>query len=338
MEKYTINYLGKKYSTTIKKNLSDEEYEEIKRQYYERPSFENVKKNFINLSKGGVLINHITNYYVKDLMAKTKIHYNRWSIEEVFNCKELVEFFAGRTEKNKKVFPETNSLEKNIETAMRIYGSGVASKPAQFPIKYVDLILSKYNINNKYYDFSCGWGSRLCSALRNKIEYYGTDPNYILCERLNLLANDYNSIIGTNIKVDIRSQGSEVYISEWENTIGVAFTSPPYFNLEDYKIGNQSYKNNMTYKEWLDSYYLPTFKNIYSYLIKGGYCLINIANFDKYNLIQDTLEIAKECGFNYIEKIKMDKIKRGIGVANRKKEKEEIQYDNFEYIYVFKKE
>lgn len=338
MEKYTINYLGKKYSTTIKKNLSDEEYEEIKRQYYERPSFKNVEKNFINLSKGGVLLNHITNYYVKDLMAKTKIHYNRWSIEEVFNCKELVEFFAGRTEKNKKVFPDTNSLEKNIETAMRIYGSGVASKPAQFPIKYVDLILSKYNVNNKYYDFSCGWGSRLCSALRNKIEYYGTDPNYILCERLNLLANNYNSTVGTNIKVDIRPQGSEIYIPEWGNTIGVAFTSPPYFNLEDYKIGNQSYKNNMTYEEWLISYYEPTFKNIYKYLIKNGYCAINVANFENYDLISDTLKIAKKIGFKYVEKIKMDKIKRGSGVANRKKKKEEIVYDNFEYIYVFIKE
>ena len=57
-------------------------------------------------------------------------------------------------------------------------------KPSNFPIKTVDYIINKYNINDKYYDFSCGWGVRLLSSFRNNISYYGTDPNNILVQRL----------------------------------------------------------------------------------------------------------------------------------------------------------
>lgn len=51
-------------------------------------------------------------------------------------------------------------------------------------MKSIDELLENYNVNNKYYDFSCGWGVRLLSSLKHNVEYYGTDPNTVLCERL----------------------------------------------------------------------------------------------------------------------------------------------------------
>ena len=76
----------------------------------------------------------------------------------------------------------------------------------------------------------------MLSALRNGIEYYGTDPNYLLTERLEELHKDYDKVNGVNTFAKIYTQGSEVFIPEWVNTIGVAFSSPPYFDLEDYYI------------------------------------------------------------------------------------------------------
>lgn len=307
---YVINHNGETLETKHYCEISNEKFEELRNAYYEKPSFELVKKQFKTIANGGTKNNEITNYYVKDLMAKTKIYYNKWSIEDVFNCKDLVSFFMSKIQDNKKIYPDSNSEIKNIETAFRLGGKGVASKPANFPIKTVDYILEHYNINNNYYDFSCGWGARLTSALKNKVNYYGTDPNYLLTERLCSLATDYKNTLNQNTSVDIRTQGSEVYVPEWRNTIGVAFSSPPYFYLEDYKVGNQSFKEGTTYQEWLTNYYKPTMINIFKYLIDDGKMIININNFDKYDLVGDTIKLAESIGFKLIETHTLDNIKR----------------------------
>lgn len=283
-------------------------------------------------------MNYITNYYVKDLMAKVRIHFNNWTIEEALNHKPLMEFFAGKSAVNKKVFPDSMSLCQKIETAFRLCGFKTASKPSNFPLATVNQMLEQYNINNKYYDFSCGWGTRLLGALSHEIEYYGTDPNYLLCERLEELAEDYQAVCKTTSYVDIRSHGSEVFIEDWENTIGLAFSSPPYYNLEDYGIGEQSYKLGVSYDEWINNYLKPTIQNIYKYLINDGIFAININNFKKYNdydLIQNTIDIATDTGFELIDVHTLKNIKRCHGHAQWSGECG--WNDNDEKIFVFKK-
>jgi hypothetical protein len=206
--------------------------------------------------------------------------------------------------------PKTDSDIKNFEAALRLSGGGVAMKPSNYPIKSVDAILARYNINGKYYDFSCGWGVRMLSSLRNRVEYYGTDPNNLLVERLNQMATDYNTVNGTSAKYDIRCHGSQTFVPEWENTIGVAFSSPPYFSLEDYKIGDQSFKPGTTYQEWLDTYLRPTLENIKRYLTDDGKMLINIKDFLNYKLCADTRAIAESLGFYYVESITLKNITR----------------------------
>lgn len=327
---YVINYKGKTLETKHFYEISDNEFENIKKEYYSKPDFNNVIKEFKNLYKGGTKHSEITKYYVKDLMAKTRIYYDKWSIEEVFECKDLVSFFISKTLENKKIFPDTDSIVKKIETAMRLGGKGVASKPANFPIKTVDEILSKYNVNNYWYDFSCGWGDRLLGALKNKVNYLGTDPNYLLVERLRNMANDYKKANDLNRGIiRISDCGSEVFIPEWENKVGLAFSSPPYFYLEDYKIGKQSYTEGTSYEDWKENYLRPTIKNIKKYLINDGNFLININNFLNYDLVNDTKKIAEEEGFVFIENYQLKNIKRckSSGGFN----------DNSEKIMVFKK-
>ena len=269
-------------------------------------------------------------------MAKVLIHYNKWTIEEVLEYKPLVEFFMGKANDNKKVFPDTMSNCKKVETAFRLCGKGVASKPTNFPLKTVNEILDYYNINNNYYDFSCGWGVRLTSALSKNINYFGTDPNYLLTERLEQLTNDYKEVNGNVTKVDIRTQGSEIFVPEWENTIGLAFSSPPYFYLENYKIGEQSYKEGTNYEQWLENYLRPTFTNIYLYLIQEGYFVLNINNFKDYHLVEDSIRIAKQVGFKLIGEHKLNNIKRCYG--NRSDLGNVNFNDNSERILVFIKE
>jgi hypothetical protein len=283
---------------------------QLKAAYYEKPDFDLVKKNLESVYNGGTIIGTITSYYVKDLMAKVKLESPRWSIEEVFESIDLIRYFWSRVLSSDKVYPKTDSDIKNFEAALRLSGGGVAMKPSNYPIKSVDSILSRYNINGKYYDFSCGWGVRMLSSLRNNVEYYGTDPNTLLVERLNQMATDYNTVNGTSAKYDIRCHGSQTFVPEWENTIGVAFSSPPYFNLEDYKIGDQSFKPGTTYQEWLDTYLKPTIENIKKYLVDDGKMLVNIKDFLDYKLCADTRAIAESLGFHYVETLTLKNITR----------------------------
>lgn len=174
----------------------------------------------------------------------------------------------------------------------------------------------------------------MCS-LRAGINYFGTDPNYELVDKLNEFYDDYKSISPYTPNKQIWCQGSEVYIPELHNKIGLAFSSPPYFNLEDYKIGNQSYKEGTTFEMWVDNYLRPTFKNIYDYLIDDGYFIINIKDFDNIPLEQTCKDVAKECGFIFY---KNEELKQSFRVvASKDSDTERIDVSQNENIYVFTK-
>lgn len=325
-----IEYKGKIFSTRkYCAEVTDLECEDIRNAFFEKPSMEIVDKNLISIKNGGVSTTHITRFYLKKIMSNVRLHHSKWSVLEAFLSNDLIRFFIGKSLDNKKVFPDKLTDLQRVETAIRLAGKGVAAKPTNFPMKQVDIILNKYNINNNYYDFSCGWGVRMLSSMKNKVNYFGTDPNSVLTEKLNEIKDRYNQANNTNCNIDIRTQGSEIFVKEWENKIGLAFSSPPYFNLEDYKIGNQSYKKNMNYVDWLDQYLRPTIKNIKKYLINNGILALNINDFDKFKLYSDTKRICLEEGFEFIEDLPLKNISRTNckGSFN----------DNTEGIMIFKK-
>lgn len=337
---YPINYLGKTYNTTIHADMSDEEFLSIKENYYKKPNFEEVKKQLKKISEGGMRTDKIIGYYLKDLMARVRIHYNNWTIAEALEYKPLMEFFKGKTLVNEKVFPKTRPLWRNIEDAFRLCGFKTCSRPTNFPLKSADDILQKYNVNGNYYDFSCGWGIRLLSALRNKINYYGVDTNNTLVERLNAISDTYKEFVGNSSSVEIKCVGSEIFNEEWEGKMGLAFSSPPYFNLEYYEGENTSCKEDTRYEDWLNNYMKPTIANIYRYLINDGIFAININNFQKYNdydLIGDTIKIAQENNFELIEVAELKNITRCSGHKEWKEGEKTLWHDNDEHIFIFKK-
>lgn len=306
----TITYKGVSMESIEENELTQEQFIQLKNQFYEKPTFKEIENEIANLvSQNGTRMDKIERKYFRELMSKTKIYFNKWTIEDCFDYKPLLDRFYSKTLKNPKVFT-SDKLIDNIETAFRLGGKGVASKVANFPIATVDEIFKRYNVNNNYYDMSCGWGARLTASLKNNVNYYGTDPNYLLVDRLKQLANDWQQITHTKHNVDIRCQGSEILNEDWINKMGLCFTSPPYFYLEDYKIGNQSCNKNTSYDDWKNNYLEPTIINCFKYLIDNGYLVINIKNFDKFKLEEDTIELAEKNGFKLIEKITLENITR----------------------------
>lgn len=306
-----IKHLGQQINTTFFKDLTDNEYKDIVDKMYEKPSFDLVKQQMTNIYMfNQTTNNYITDYYFKDLMYDTKIYYNKWSVSEMLQSKELVGSFVKKTQCNDKVYPQDKPLIDNFKTALRLGGKAIASQVSNFPLDVADMIIRAYNVNGNYYDYSCGWGVRLTSAMKNCINYYGTDPNYLLVDRLRQYANDFKKQTFSRSNVNIYCQGSEIFIPQLKGKIGLAFSSPPYFYLEDYKHGNQSYKQGTTYQEWLSNYMKPTIENIFQYLCDNGYFCMNINNFDKYKLVENVKEIAEQVGFKLYDCIYLENIKR----------------------------
>ena len=327
---YHYEYKGQQINTKHHYDLSDEQFNKLKQEYYSKPDFCEVEKELKRLKDGGIKISEIKKYYVKDLMAKVRLNKCRWTIEDVFNCKDLLGVFVSKISKNKKVFPPEKSTISNIESSFRLGGVPICRTPSNFPLKTALDILDKYNINNNWYDFSCGWGVRLISALVKNVNYYGTDPNFELTERLNQLGNDYNKVNNENNQFKIFTQGSEKFIPELENKIGLAFSSPPYFKLEMYNVGEQSCDEDTEYKIWLKEYLYPTIYNIRKYLIDEGYLLININNYGKYQLVEHTKFITERSGFELVGYETLNNTSKRVNVKGGLN-------DNSEKIIVFKK-
>lgn len=308
MEKYIIQYKNKSINTKNWVPVTEEELILYKSEYFKKPIIEEVFKQMKKITDNGVMTDKITRYYFRELMAQVLVDGAKWTVEDVFNNKDLCGIFKAKVLNSPKVFKPSAPMAYNIERAIALGGKGYARIPTQFPFKAVKHILENFNINNNFYDFSCGWGMRLLGALKYNINYYGTDPNYKLCDKLEELDKDYKKIIKRDNIIDIRKQGSEIFIPEWRNKMGLCFSSPPYFSLEKYNYGQQSYKEGMEYNEWLNNYLYKTLDNIIEYLIPNGILAINIKNTN-FPLATDTNNYLKS-KMLLIEEFPLKNIKR----------------------------
>ena len=338
-----ITYLGRTFKTSITKPLTDEEYKEIVDYINKRPSRESALDELVKVKNGGLKISNITGYYFLSLMYDARNGQDAWSINEALQNKQIMEYFNGKCAVNTKVFDPTTPLGERVLTAFRLCGIRCCRKVPQFPLKTINELLERYTTpGQNYLDFSCGWGVRALSALVHHVNYFGTDPNEALVNKINEMINDYKEYTGSySGKTDIRAIGSEIFVPEWENKMDFIFSSPPYFALEIYKSENQSYKDGMTYEEWINTWMKPTIENIYKYLKNDGTFAINIKDiwFEKniYNLENDTVDLIESLGFKLEHVHTLKNIKRSFGSVHWEKHTIGMNEKADEKIFVFKK-
>ena len=73
MELVHIEYDGKSIDTKNYVELSQEEFEELREQYYQRPSKQEVINQMKKIANGGVMMDKITRYYFRELMSLVQI-------------------------------------------------------------------------------------------------------------------------------------------------------------------------------------------------------------------------------------------------------------------------
>jgi hypothetical protein len=183
----------------------------------------------------------------------------------------------------------------------------------------------------RVYDYSAGYGGRLLGITTSNMRYDYTciDPNTETVERLNYL----NTLVA-NPGTVVQSVSEEYQPEDMD----LAFSSPPYFNLEKYSDEEtQCMVRYTSMSEWFDGYVAPTMQNIHSGLNSDGVFATNIADYKSYGnkeyfVVEDWIKMAEKIGFTHTGTIKM-MLNTRPGVGNDKLAGRE----KYEGVYVFKK-
>jgi len=188
------------------------------------------------------------------------------------------------------------------------------------------------NLFGRVYDYSAGYGGRLLGITTSNMRYDYTcvDPNTETIANLTLL-NELVANSGTIVQ-----SVSEEYQPE---DMDLAFSSPPYFNLEKYcEEETQCMVRYRTLDEWFSGYVAPTMQNIYKGLNKDGIFATNIADYKTYGqkepveVVERWISNAERIGFKHVDTIKM-MLNTRPGVGNDKLAGRE----KWEGVYVFTK-
>lgn len=235
---------------------------------------------------------------------------------------------------NKGKYVNSTELRNKLE----LIGGNVASN--FHPMKAKALYEKYCPENGIIYDFACGFGGRMLGALSSKknFKYFGVEPCMETYAHLNELGLHIERNTGRTKTFKIICSGSEIYCPV-ENYADFAFSSPPYFNLERYSDEvTQCYNMYPNLEDWFKGYVEPTIRNIHKILKQGAYYAVNISDFNmgktRVEYVDRWIEISKEVGFEYIEKISMKvETRRGAGHKDENNKNKEKQ----EGIFVFRK-
>ncbi len=194
-------------------------------------------------------------------------------------------------------------------------------------------IYEKYGKENDIiYDYSMGFGQRLIGALSLpfKVKYIGIDPMEESIEAgLSIEKFVKNNIPNVKTEVELTKIGSENYCpEEYINKVDLAFSSPPYFDLEIYEE-DISQANFGSYFDFITKYWNKTVINLSQLIKKDGLLILNMTEkLEKYPILSDMEELIISNGFEKIDTLSL-KLNKNNSFRDGK--------DKFEPIVVYKK-
>lgn len=208
-----------------------------------------------------------------------------------------------------------NMSDAGIRKMLKIF-SGVQAVSNFRPTSARD-IYNRYCDGGVTWDMSTGFGGRLLGFNESRAKLYiGTDPSTQAYKSNFELATDF-----VNKPIRLHKIGSEDYIPS-KGILDLAFTSPPYFDIEEYENElSQSYKKFPQYESWLSGFLNKTVENARYGLKKDGILALNVNE----KIGQYLLEVIEDLGFYHVETLQLSLSK--------------INSKGFKYepIYIFKK-
>ncbi len=151
-----------------------------------------------------------------------------------------------------------------------------------------------------WFDPFAGHGESALYAKKNKINYYGIEINkdsmrgYIL-PYIQKSLDDFGD---KNINVKIELGDSSLLKVDLIDCFDLCYTSPPYFDFEDYGFHNKKILESKSYNEYHENVTIPIFKNVKKYLKKDGLLAIQTEKNKKFKNLW--IETMQKIGFKLI--------------------------------------
>lgn len=312
--------------------------EKNKDKIFKKYSTQELLKDIESFKYGKGLLHKVLNHFFEESIFKCCGKKTKISPYDCLQNDMLMTKILNYVGSKPKFF--TGDEVANVKSCLRNSMSWVR-KVANFPPRTArDIYLRYWDGVTKLncLDTSAGFGSRMSAVLLSGHNYCGFDPNQELFEKLRQYKKFLfkNNVVNTTQRCGLYNHGSEIYRKELEGVFDVAFTSPPYFNLEKYYDDESSSTSNYNnYSNWVDFFVKPTVENTYKYLKKNGYAMVNIKNLNtKETCFDDFFEAFESVGFEFVEVFDMKIAKKQYGMQYNNK-KGEIK--NKEPVMVFRK-
>jgi hypothetical protein len=189
---------------------------------------------------------------------------------------------------------ENEKISKNrVFQSLKAYNGHHVSnfRPSAAKDLYLDLV----GKNAAIFDPCAGWGGRLLGALGAECTtYVGVDASIKTVNGFNQLIYDLNL---DNCSMQHDAIEDLIIKTPFAD---IAFTSPPYFNAEEYSLDTeQSCVRYKSYAEWTTKFLAPLCLQMSLAIDIGGYVAINIADTKKYQLCEDTNKYLANLGLRY---------------------------------------
>ena len=195
-----------------------------------------------------------------------------------------------------RTFTEDGNI--TTTTTRGSYPVGGARLPLDFPSYRAAELYNEFCPTDRKPDIldPChGWGGRLVGALLvDANSYTGIDPSDDASSGVNKIANAYKDYApDTKVRL-IKACFEDVDLDA--EAYDIALTSPPYFDVEQYKGENQSHVKFPKYDLWREGFYRPLIEKTFRALRNGGVFILQVGS-QSYPLRKDGEKIAKEIGF-----------------------------------------
>lgn len=235
-------------------------------------------------------IDTFTDYFNEKQRMKAKVKHERYSPYEYYkiNEREINNKFKNIKSNKIRIEEMNDYIYSSIKQATLFKISTVISC-----FKYIEKDLN-INLNNiKVLDPSSGWGDRLigCMCL-NVDEYTGYDPNETLQKGYNKIIKTIGKIINrkNNQDIDFKSKFKVICDgfenSNYNNYFDVVFTSPPYFDVEEYiKNDKQSIVKYNTFDKWKNEFFKTYLKKCIESVKVGGLIFLHISNNREFKIV-----------------------------------------------------
>lgn len=159
------------------------------------------------------------------------------------------------------------------------------------PVAARDLFAHLGGESPSIFDPCGGWGGRMLGARAvNCTRYVCLDASQATAHGLRALSTDLGGFASV-------THAAVEDISVPPSWADVAFTSPPYFDAEQYSTDDtQSWKRYPTYAEWVDGFLFPLINKMTTAVRAGGHVALNIADVRGLPLVADSHEILGALG------------------------------------------